>query len=37
VGSLRVLEKAGFHPIGTEVAFAPGRAAEIEETILELP
>ena len=36
-GSLRVLQKAGFHPIGTEVAFAPGRAAEIEETILELP
>ena len=30
-GSLRVLEKAGFHPIGTEVAFAQGRAAEIEE------
>jgi RimJ/RimL family protein N-acetyltransferase len=36
VGSLRVLEKAGFHPIGMEVSFAPGRAAEIEETILEL-
>src|SRR5436190_16572910 len=36
-GSLRVIEKAGFHPIGTEVAFAAGRAAEIEETILELP
>jgi RimJ/RimL family protein N-acetyltransferase len=36
-GSLRVLQKAGFHPIGTEVAFAPARAAEIEETILELP
>ncbi len=36
-GSLRVLQKAGFHPIGTEVSFAPGRAAEIEETILELP
>jgi RimJ/RimL family protein N-acetyltransferase len=35
-GSLRVLQKAGFHPIGTEVAFAAGRAAEIEETILEL-
>jgi RimJ/RimL family protein N-acetyltransferase len=26
-GSLRVLRKAGFHPIGTEVAFARGRAA----------
>ena len=36
-GSLRVLQKAGFHPIGTDVAFARGRAAEIEETILELP
>jgi RimJ/RimL family protein N-acetyltransferase len=36
VGSLRVLEKVGFHPIGTEIAFAPGRGAEIEETILEL-
>jgi RimJ/RimL family protein N-acetyltransferase len=36
-GSLRVLQKAGFHPIGTEVSFAPGRASEIEETILELP
>jgi RimJ/RimL family protein N-acetyltransferase len=35
--SLRVLQKAGFHPIGTEVSFAPARAAEIEETILELP
>jgi RimJ/RimL family protein N-acetyltransferase len=36
-GSLRVLQKAGFHPIGTELSFAPGRATEIEETILELP
>jgi RimJ/RimL family protein N-acetyltransferase len=35
-GSLRVLQKAGFHRIGTEVTFAPGRGAEIEETILEL-
>jgi len=35
-GSLRVLEKAGFRVIGTDVAFARGRAAEIEETILEL-
>jgi len=35
-GSLRVLQNAGFHPIGTELSFAPGRAAEIEETILEL-
>jgi len=36
-GSLRVLQKAGFHAIGTEVGFAPARGAEIEETILELP
>ena len=35
-GSLRVLHRAGFHPIGTEVSFAPGRGGEIEETILEL-
>jgi RimJ/RimL family protein N-acetyltransferase len=36
VGSLRVLEKAGFHVIGTDVAFAPARRAEIGETILRL-
>jgi RimJ/RimL family protein N-acetyltransferase len=36
-GSLQVLRKAGFRPIGTELSFASGRAAEIEETILELP
>jgi RimJ/RimL family protein N-acetyltransferase len=36
-GSLRVLQKAGFRPVATEMSFAPGRAAEIEETILELP
>jgi RimJ/RimL family protein N-acetyltransferase len=35
--SLRVLQKAGFRPIGTEVSFAQGRGARIEETILELP
>ena len=35
--SLRVLQKAGFRPVGTEVAFAAARGAEIEETILELP
>jgi hypothetical protein len=33
-GSLRVLQKAGFKAIGTEISFAPGRNAEIEETIL---
>jgi RimJ/RimL family protein N-acetyltransferase len=35
-GSLRVLEKAGFRIIDTEVPFAPGRGTEIEETILRL-
>jgi RimJ/RimL family protein N-acetyltransferase len=35
--SLRVLQKAGFQPIATAMSFASGRAAEIEETILELP
>lgn len=35
-GSLRVLQKAGFQPIGTEVSFALGRAAKMEETVLEL-
>jgi RimJ/RimL family protein N-acetyltransferase len=32
--SLRVLEKAGFRPVGTERSYAPGRGAAIEETIL---
>ncbi|MEU4448354.1 GNAT family N-acetyltransferase [Actinosynnema sp. NPDC050801] len=36
VGSLRVLRKAGFTVIGTEVAYAPARDAEIEETVLRL-
>jgi RimJ/RimL family protein N-acetyltransferase len=36
VGSLRVLSKAGFKPVGTEVSYAPARRAEIEETLLEL-
>lgn len=36
-GSLRVLLKARFRILGTEVSFAPGRGAEIEETILQLP
>ncbi len=34
--SLRVLEKAGFRVVGTDVGFAAGRGTEIEETILEL-
>jgi RimJ/RimL family protein N-acetyltransferase len=35
-GSLKVLRRAGFEPIGTEVSYAPGRDAEIEETVLRL-
>jgi RimJ/RimL family protein N-acetyltransferase len=34
--SKRVLEKAGFRPVGTEVSFANARGEEIEETILRL-
>nr|WP_025273648.1 GNAT family N-acetyltransferase [Haloglycomyces albus] len=34
--SLKVLRKAGFQAIGTEVAYAPGRNTELEETILRL-
>ncbi|OXM46359.1 GNAT family N-acetyltransferase [Amycolatopsis alba] len=36
LGSLRVLEKAGFTIIGTENAYASARDTEIEETILRL-
>ena len=36
VGSLRVLEKAGFHRVGVDRGFAAGRGEEIEETILRL-
>lgn len=36
VRSLRVLQRAGFAVIGTEIAFANGRNKEIEETILRL-
>ena len=35
-GSLRVLRKAGFQVVGTEVAWANARGAEIEETLLRL-
>lgn len=35
-GSLRVLRKAGFAVTGTEMSFANGRNAEIEETLLRL-
>ena len=34
--SLRVLQKCGFQPIGTEKSFAAARNEEIEETILRL-
>jgi RimJ/RimL family protein N-acetyltransferase len=36
VGSLRVLEKAGFRRVGVDRGFANGRGEEIEETILRL-
>ena len=36
VGSLKVLQRAGFAIIGTEISFANGRNSEIEETILRL-
>ncbi|MGH2881542.1 MAG: GNAT family N-acetyltransferase [Solirubrobacteraceae bacterium] len=36
LGSLRVLEKAGFRRIGVNRDFAPGRGEEVEETILRL-
>ena len=36
VGSLRVLEKAGFRRVGVDRGFAKGRGEEIEETILRL-
>lgn len=36
VGSLRVLEKAGFRRVGVDRGFAAGRGEEIEETILRL-
>ncbi|WP_267283985.1 GNAT family N-acetyltransferase [Amycolatopsis keratiniphila] len=34
LGSLRVLRKAGFRVIGTEVAYASARDDEIEDTVL---
>ena len=36
VGSLKVLQKAGFAIIGTETSYANARGTEIEETILRL-
>ncbi|WP_203816649.1 GNAT family N-acetyltransferase [Paractinoplanes ferrugineus] len=35
-GSLRVLEKAGFKQVNTEISYAEGRHAEIEEAVLIL-
>jgi RimJ/RimL family protein N-acetyltransferase len=35
-GSLRVLQKCGFQPVGTEKSFAAGRNEDIEETVLRL-
>ncbi|MEV1330356.1 GNAT family N-acetyltransferase [Micromonospora costi] len=35
-GSLTVLQRAGFEVVGTEISYANGRKAEIEETILRL-
>ncbi|MEV4537683.1 GNAT family N-acetyltransferase [Asanoa sp. NPDC049518] len=36
IGSLTVLRRAGFQVVGTEIAWANARQAEIEETILRL-
>jgi len=36
VGSLRLLQRAGFTIIGTEISYANARSTEIEETILRL-
>jgi RimJ/RimL family protein N-acetyltransferase len=36
IASLKVLQKAGFHVIGTENSYAPARKRDIEETILRL-
>jgi RimJ/RimL family protein N-acetyltransferase len=36
LGSLRVLRKAGFAAVGTEISYANARGTEIEETILRL-
>jgi RimJ/RimL family protein N-acetyltransferase len=36
IGSLKVLQRAGFTVIGTEISYANARDAEIEETILRL-
>lgn len=35
-GPLKVLQRAGFTSVGTEISFADARNADIEETILRL-
>ena len=37
IGSLRVLQRAGFKITGTDIGYAAGRGKEIEETLLILP
>lgn len=36
IGSLRVLQKAGFTIVGTETSYAAGRGGELEERVLRL-
>jgi RimJ/RimL family protein N-acetyltransferase len=36
IGSLRVLQRAGFAIIGTEISYANAQGTEIEETVLRL-
>ena len=36
VGSLRVLERNGFRPVGTDSGYAAGRGAEVDEVVLRL-
>jgi RimJ/RimL family protein N-acetyltransferase len=36
LGSLKVLQRAGFTVVGTEISYANARHAEIEETVLRL-
>ncbi|MGS2613920.1 GNAT family N-acetyltransferase [Micromonospora sp. LZ34] len=36
IGSLKVLQRAGFRIIGTEISYANARRTEIEETLLRL-
>jgi RimJ/RimL family protein N-acetyltransferase len=36
IGSLKVLQRAGFRIIGTEISYANARRTEVEETLLRL-